>query len=115
MSKSEDGLTDEVRALKTLAKMAPGDLVETEAFENLNDQDQKDVLFLRESRLRHRRFHRFWNEYKPEQRAWIRSQKIYEQMAAFGRWREFTGQAKKFWIEIVQLLEVLIRKLVFWR
>lgn len=109
-NQNEDGLTDEVRALQTLAKLGPVDLSDCEFFENLDDQDKKDVLFLRESRLRDRRFHRFWHRYKPDQRAWIRGQKIYDHYTAVGWWREFTGQLRQFFDDIGGLFVRLVRR-----
>ena len=84
-----------INELQTLAKLRPGNLVDTEAFEDLTEQGQEDVLFLRESRLRDRNFHRGWSLYPSKEREWIRTLRVYDQMVVCGRWREFKGQLGK--------------------
>lgn len=115
MTETKDVESIKTVKLLTLAKLNAGDLVDNEEFEALPEAAQKDVLFLRESRLRDRRFHRFWTRYETEDRNWIREQKIYDQMAAYGRWREFKGQLGKLLFEVYRFFLVLTRKLAFWR
>lgn len=101
-SEVTDARVGHERVSMRLSNLNPGEMVEHDEWEGLSETQQRDALFLRESRIRGRRFHEFWfAKYGPSNRDWIRGQKVYNDYVFRGWWRELKGQTLKLfsWIE----------------